>query len=307
MSIRIGLLAALLALKAEAYYVAPPQFGAVDSGRRHNTARFGRVLAGSSALHSTSSASAETMSATVAEGPMMPDIAASEEAEASEEAALEKKTTIPPEIAALTPDEVKARLIDLLPRMTGKVEEFREIENYVNALEDKYVPVQTLGFLNMAMSGEWQLLFSTNRLGVPNTKLRLRELKQCIVTNDLKGSLTNVARWDLAEGDEAGVFDASGTFAVKCSYAINQGARMSVSLDDHVLELAKGSKVPSDVSGLVGMLHRAMPTELFDPDDSAMDTTYLDAELRITRLTGSTFEGFRNIFVRSGAVEINPE
>jgi len=279
------MLAAVLALGADAY--VPPRFGV----KSDHDIRFGVQ----EPLRSTS-ASAETSAAGNSLG-------VTEGLEADAETLTD--TSIPPEVASLAPEEIKGRLIDLLPRMTGKAEEFQDIESYVNALEDKYVPVQTLGFLNMAMEGDWQLLFSTNRLGVPNTKLRLRELKQCIATDDLKGAVTNVARWDLAEDE--GEFDASGTFSVKCSYEINQGARMTMSLDDNVLELAKGSKVPQDVEGLVGMLHRAMPKELFDPSELAMDTTYLDANLRIIRFTGARFEGIRNIFVRSGSVEINPE
>lgn len=58
----------------------------------------------------------------------------------------------------LSADDAKAALIDLIPRMTGKDEEYREVESYVNLLEEKYVPVQTIDFLNLAMTGEWQLV-----------------------------------------------------------------------------------------------------------------------------------------------------
>lgn len=189
--------------------------------------------------------------------------------------------------------------------MTGDDEEYRLVESYVNLLEEKYSPVQTLDFLNLAMAGEWQLLFSTNLMGRPNRKLRLRELVQKIESDGFNGSLTNTAQWDLAE-DEEGVFDANGGFNVKCSYTINQGARMVVDLDEHEIRPAKGSKIPSDVQGLVGLLHRAMPNEMFDPNGNAMDTTYLDADLRIVRLTGPNHEGVRNIFMRKGGLEINP-
>jgi len=91
--------------------------------------------------------------------------------------------------------EIKNRLLDLLPRMTGTAEEFAAVESYVNALEDKYVPVQTLDFLNLAMGGEWQLLFSTNLLGPPNRSLRLREMFQKVETSGLKGKLTNEVRF----------------------------------------------------------------------------------------------------------------
>lgn len=203
-------------------------------------------------------------------------------------------------------DAIKEELLALVPSMTGRDEEFRKLESLVNALEEKYVPTQTLGFLNMAMAGEWQLLFSTNLAGSGNpAKFRLRELFQRIETNNLEGTITNQALWDLAE-DQDGVFDCSGTFSVKCSYSINQGARMVVDLDDHVLNLAKGSKVPSDAQGLVGRLHKAMPKEMFDPQDHAIDTTYMDADLRIVRMTGPRLEGVRDIFIRRGGLEIDP-
>ncbi len=205
---------------------------------------------------------------------------------------------------ALSVDEAKSALIELVPRMTGIDSEYRAVESYVNLLEEKYSPVQTLDFLNLAMAGEWQLLFSTNLLVRPSRRLRLRELVQRIETNGFDGSLTNVARWDYAEDGE--VFDANGNFSIKCSYSISRGSRMAVDLKDHELRPAWGSKIPEDVPTLVGYLHRAVPGEIFDPDGQSMDTTYLDANLRIVRLTGSNYEGVRNVFMRKGSLEINP-
>ena len=69
----------------------------------------------------------------------------------------------------------------------------------------------------------------------------------------------------------------------------------------------QGSKIPDDVPGLVGLLHRAIPKEIFDPNDHALDTTYLDADLRIVRMTGPNHEGVRNIFMRKGRFDLNPE
>ena len=217
--------------------------------------------------------------------------------------------------------EVKRRLLDLVPKMMGTADEFKQVEAYVNTLEQRYQSIQTLDFLNLALEGEWQLLFSTNLSNVrPKPYFRLRELCQNIQTNNLQGSIVNVATWDLANDynqDEDGlapgtaaastaVFDSSGTFSAKCSYSINQGARMVVDLDDHVLELAKGSSVPHDVENLVGLLHRSIPKELFDPAEHAIDTTYLDADLRIARMTGPRLEGVRDIFIRRNSMQINP-
>ena len=208
------------------------------------------------------------------------------------------------ELATMNAMQVKEKLLDLLPRMTGTPEESRLVEAYVNTLEGKYTPVQTLDFLNLAMCGEWQLLFSTNFAGGPKPNFRLRELFQRVETNNLEGSVTNEATWDLAEGGST--FESTGTFSVKCSYQINQGARMVMKLEDHVLKPAHGSKLPQDVPALVGLLHRIMPKELFDPNDHAMDTTYLDGDMRIARMTGPKFEGVRDIFIRRGSMQINP-
>jgi len=208
------------------------------------------------------------------------------------------------EIKELTADEAKRELVDLISRIQGSEEEYRAIQDYVNFLEAKYVAVQTLDFLNMAIAGDWQLLFSTNLLGRPARRLRLREMIQRVEPNKLNGTLTNIASWDYAETGEQ--FDSSGNFSSVCTYSINQGARMVVDLSDHELRPAKGSSIPSDVPGLVGLLHRAMPKELFDPSAHALDTTYLDADIRIVRLTGPRHEGVRNIFIRKGSIEIQP-
>ena len=90
--------------------------------------------------------------------------------------------------------EVKDLLLDLLPRMKGTKEEFRLVEAYVNALEDSYTPPQTLDFLNLAMSGEWQFLFTTNQLKRPSPSLRLTELTQKLESNGLKGKIINVEK-----------------------------------------------------------------------------------------------------------------
>lgn len=205
----------------------------------------------------------------------------------------------------LTVEEAKKALVDLISRMTGKDEEYRAVESYVNMLEANYSPVQTIDFLNLAISGEWQLLFSTNLTGKPNRKLRLRELVQKIEANGFGGQLINSAQWDYADNDE-GIFDSTGNFQIKCFYKINQGARMVIDLDVHELRPANGSGIPKDVPAMVALLNRAIPKEMFDPNKHAMDTTYLDADLRIVRLTGSNYEGVRNIFFRKGRLEINP-
>ncbi len=82
---------------------------------------------------------------------------------------------------------------------------------------------------------------------------------------------------------------------------------MTINMDhDLKIALSKGSKLPEDTEGLVGLIHRAMPTEMFDSSNLAMDTVYSDTEIRIVRFTGERHEGVKNIFMRRGALELNP-
>ena len=140
------------------------------------------------------------------------------------------------------------------------------------------------------------------------------------------------ALWDHIS-EEGGSFDTFGTMNIINSYSIgNQGAaRMQMSLLDHAIKLSRGSKLPStdDIPKLVGLIHNAMPSELFDLNGLGLDTTFMDGNLRIVRLTANfgeqndenveldseamkkklellKYEGVRNIFIRKDSVEINP-
>ena len=76
---------------------------------------------------------------------------------------------------------------------------------------------------------------------------------------------------------------------------------------DLTIRLSKGSNVPTDTEELIGLIHRAMPTEMFDNSDLAMDTTFLDTDIKIVRFTGKRHEGVRNIFIRNSSdMKLNP-
>ncbi len=94
-------------------------------------------------------------------------------------------------ITKMNPTQIKEKLLNLLPRMTGTKDEFQLVEAYINALEHKFIPPQTLDFFNLAMVGEWQFLFTSNQLGRPSPKLRLTELIQKVEVDGFGGQLIN--------------------------------------------------------------------------------------------------------------------
>ena len=223
---------------------------------------------------------------------------------------------------SISAEEAKQNLLKLIPQMTGTDDEYKLIQSYVNLLEEEYSPIQTIDFLNLAIMGEWQLLFSTNVMPIPRKNLRLRELIQNIQPNEEErrnGTLVNSAKWDYyAQDDEDGVdastnqqpFNTNGNFNIKCSYSINQGARMVIELNEHEVRPSKSTSSnkqiqSKDIPKLVGLLHRSIPAEIFDPNNHAADCTYLDADIRIVRMTGEKHEGVRNIWMRKGSLEIS--
>ena len=212
--------------------------------------------------------------------------------------------------SVLSIDEAKAELLELLPSLTGKAHEYRRVETLVNTLESLYQPVQTLDFLNLLQQGDWQLLFSTNMVNNPQKGIvspqvfRMRELFHTMECANLGGNLTTHVVWDLADG-VPGQFDCTGSFTVKSSYEIQHGARLSLALEEHILQ-PRGQRMPNDCQALVGLLFRAMPSQVFDPSDHSADTTYVDGNLKILRYTGPQHEGVRDIWIRRGALEINP-
>jgi hypothetical protein len=225
------------------------------------------------------------------------------------------------EVQSMTMMQLKTELFDVLATMKGKSHEFRRVEELINTLEDRYVPAQTLEFWNLIHSGTWQLLFSTNLVGTPNPQLfRLRSLTQTVQSQKFQGNVTNDAVWDLSQHspqdvekrNSGAVFDCTGQFRVQVSYEIpsqNNGggssARPTLQLQNHVLLPARGSPIPQNIPALVGLLHRSIPPQLFDPSQLIMDTTYVDEDLRIVRYAGYTvnrqnLEGVRDVFRRIG-------
>jgi hypothetical protein len=77
------------------------------------------------------------------------------------------------------------------------------------------------------------------------------------------------------------------------------GSRLFLNVTDRVLKVTSRT-LPEDVHGLINKLQLSIAEELFDPPHLGVDTTFLDADLRIVRYSGSKrLEGVRNIFIRS--------
>jgi hypothetical protein len=294
-----------------------------------------------------------------------------------------------------------------------------DIQDCINELENIYVPIQTLSFYNMAITGSWQLLFSTSSFAsamnnnmnekdddddepqptISTTSLDISDMIQNINCHDMEGMIQNQIKWHLQEQgkEETGhdddtndpltpsqtatglttetkknrsskIISSFGIYSFTSPYRLNQmsGSRMFLVTsedEDHIvgnhaeeedsqrndddvstpsrkksaemviptptLELLKGSAIPLDISNLLRLLHRTIPSELLlslvaemslsksltsssssdetsntpnkgpSPPLHAIDTTYVDASIRIVRYTGSAkYDGIRHIYQR---------
>jgi hypothetical protein len=285
---------------------------------------------------------------------------------------------------------------DRLDSTTATTATLRRLEQLINQLEELYVPPQTLPFLNFAMDGRWQLLFSTatpttlwtttttkssttskstttntttttgddivvvssrssnssnsssnssssNRNHTTTTDtFRLHGIEQEVQGRQFRGTITNTCNWEFkcpSEMEDTTNGTATrwlwecccaGTFRVIANYTMTSSGRIvfdakdlsssssSQPLAEHepassssssssssspseierILQLAPGSSVPHNISQLVSDLQRSMAKELLDLHNHAMDTTYLDTQLRIVRYTGPRYESVRNIWIR---------
>lgn len=65
------------------------------------------------------------------------------------------------------------------------------------------------------------------------------------------------------------------------------------------------NKTPRDPQTLIASLQRALPKEFFDPDESLIDTTYLDPNVRIVCFLGMRFAGVRHVYQRRNMEDLS--
>jgi hypothetical protein len=197
--------------------------------------------------------------------------------------------------------KISQQLLNLLSTMKGQASELQQVEQWIQELEEAYQPPQTLGFFNWAQSGPWQFQFSTQFLNITQRRsFRLRQVRQDLKCHDFQGNITNTCLWELCQNDD-GHFDCRGSFHIAGNYTLTSNGRLVWHPDsvERTLHLSPGSARPNNASQLVHWLQRSLAKELFDPTQHAVDTTYLDANVRIVRYSGPRFEGVRNVFVRT--------
>ena len=178
------------------------------------------------------------------------------------------------------------------PSPLSEFERFR-IDYLVKYLEATHVPIQTGQFLSLALGGEWSLAYSNALLPRADPSL-ITSVTQEIApaANNSHGHLVNKISWrlDRATGDAG-----SGVLEVRCDYAVSTKGALNVALQEHVLSI---EQLPLDAEEVIMTMQRCVPFQTFDPDGAAMQTTFVDPWLRVTRISGELFHNLFEIHTR---------
>jgi len=138
-------------------------------------------------------------------------------------------------------------------------------------------------------------LYSTGSM-ILDRQIRIKNLTQTITSNETVGNVTNTVTWDYAEDGD--LLDCHGTLEISNTYEIDEALTFRIKLDGHKIRPI-GKKLPNNFQRLVALLQRSIPPEIFDPNETEMDTTYLDSDLRICNSFGERFNNVRNIFIKN--------
>jgi hypothetical protein len=172
----------------------------------------------------------------------------------------------------LSTAECKQELIGLLTKAIEIEDEFFDyrVEYLTKYLEYNYIPIQTIPFLNFALSGNWDMLYS-NALVTRADKTLDYKISQEITADEGEGTATgilnNIVKWELKSTDCRYI----GNLVVNCKYLFNTKGDLDVTLQEHLL-LPNGN-APQDVEELIMSIQRSIPFESFDPDDIRIKNT----------------------------------
>ena len=192
-------------------------------------------------------------------------------------------------------DESRLELVGLLRGEIEIEEEFLHyrVEYLTKYLEYKYVPIQTIPFLNFALSGEWDILYSNALTPRADDSFSYKTFQE-ISANESEGGngglLNNVIRWELNRPNE----QCSGDLVVCCQYQLNTKGDLDITLLEHLL-IPLGD-APRDVEDLIMSVQKTVPFESFDPNDIRMQNTvskFITAfEENLKRCAGTSSQAF---------------
>lgn len=182
------------------------------------------------------------------------------------------------------------------------------IEYLTKYLESTYIPIQTIPFLNLALEGEWNLCYS-NVLTPPREDKLSINIEQQLTAEGSKGLISNNIKWSY-NTDNNNAY--RGIFKVSCTYSVTSKGSFDVSLKEHSIALLPAGENTQagdveeilsndiEIEDLLMALQRAIPFEIFDPNEITIVHSFICPDIRIAKISGERFVNVFNIFKRVG-------
>lgn len=201
-----------------------------------------------------------------------------------------------PRTKVIDPTVTKKRLLRILTALINLDTQRNKVQQLILQLEKLKNTPATEVFTELALAGEWVLLFSSTRTGTDGN-IRIREIGQIF---DIENkTLTNRVVWNYTSPD--GIYRVFANLVVICTYKFVGPGRIDVTIKEHKITLEEGegieNKAPKNMQPVVFELQRALPFEFFGPS-GLIDVTYIEPDFRIARFMGKRIAGVRNIFIR---------
>lgn len=196
-------------------------------------------------------------------------------------------------------ETAKVRLLKVLSSLINLDSQHGKVEQLILELESLNAKPVTDTFTEMALAGEWKLVFSSMRTKTDGS-IRIRKIGQKI--DPEKKKLINEVLWSFPSVDDTGNIDAY--LWAECDYKFVAPGRLQVGTPSHsvkIVETEDGKKqtLPDDMQKVISTLRRALPIDFFEPQ-GLLDVSYIEPNFRLGRFVGKRLAGVRNVFVRHG-------
>lgn len=164
----------------------------------------------------------------------------------------------------------------------------------------------TCAFTELALTGEWRLVYSSALGALRATAAAARDgatdggtVRICTVKQRLgEGTMVTEVKfqWDASFLDHT----LYGTLGVACEYQLIGATRLRVGPAKHTLQFSNNAAQPPPdrLQQMLAKLQRAIPPQLFDPA-GVFDATVLRNDVRVSRVVGGHMAGVRDVYVEA--------
>lgn len=167
--------------------------------------------------------------------------------------------------------DAKMELLQLVDFPSKTFDVHSRIDYLAKVLQSSFIPFQTIPFLNLAISGDWNKSYSSIRCPRPSPDFYFH-ITQSIIPHSLQakgGLLIDTVQWKYIDNSLPEV-NYSGQFEIRSNFSYSRKGELQILLDEHLLR--PETSVPENVEEFIYEIQRSIPFDSFDPSDAVIQT-----------------------------------